>query len=74
MPSLAEIGAILMLVGVALMALPVIRVAPWGYTPVFEIALAIFLIGLLIVLLGAIGWVIAAAFALSVTHYPLSGA
>ena len=35
MPSITDAGALLMLIGVTLMALPVIRVAPWGYTPVF---------------------------------------
>jgi hypothetical protein len=55
------------------MALPVIRAAPWGYAPLFEAGLAIFLVGVLIALLGAIGWILAFAFAWSLTLYPLSG-
>ncbi len=73
MALLSNIGGVLMLVGVILMALPVIRVAPWGYTPLFEVGLAIFLFGVLATLLGAIGWILAAAFAASLFHYPLAG-
>lgn len=73
MLSITDAGAILMLIGVALMALPVIRVAPWGYTPVFEVALGIFLIGLIVALVGAIGWIITAAGLLSLVRYPLAG-
>jgi len=73
MPSISDAGALLMLIGVILMAMPVIRVAPWGYTPVFEVALAIFLIGLLVALAGAIGWILVATGALSLVRYPLAG-
>jgi uncharacterized membrane protein len=73
MPSITDAGALLMLIGVILMALPVIRVAPWGYTPVFEVGLAIFLLGLLVALVGAIGWIIGAAGVLTLVHYPLAG-
>lgn len=70
---LSQIGAVLMLIGCILMALPVIRVAPWGYTPLFEAALGVFLIGLIISLAGALGWVVGGAIALSLHFYPLSG-
>jgi hypothetical protein len=69
----SNIGAVIMLAGVILMALPVIRAAPWGYAPLFEAGLAIFLVGVLIALLGAIGWILGFAFAWSLTLYPLSG-
>ncbi|MBN8844799.1 MAG: hypothetical protein J0H88_16280 [Sphingomonadales bacterium] len=71
---ISNIGGVVMLVGVILMALPVIRVAPWGYTPLFEAGLAIFLFGLVVTLLGAIGWLIGIAFAGTLLNYPLSGA
>lgn len=73
MALLSNIGGVLMLVGVILMALPVIRVAPWGYTPLFEVGLAIFLFGLVASLAGAIGWIVGAVFAASLFHYPLAG-
>lgn len=70
---LSHIGGAAMLFGVILMALPVIRVAPWGYTPLFETGLAIFLIGLFVTLVGAIGWLVAMACAWSLASYPLHG-
>lgn len=70
---LSHIGGVVLLIGVILMALPVIRVAPWGYTPIFEVGLALFLGGLIITLAGAIGWAISMAFGLSLYFYPLSG-
>lgn len=74
MDLLSHVGGVAMLVGIILMAMPVIRAAPWGYTPLFEAGLAIFLIGVIIALAGAIGWILGGGFALSLFRYPLSGA
>lgn len=71
---LSHIGGVVMLLGVILMALPVIRVAPWGYTPLFEAGFALFLLGVIAALVGAIGWLIGAGIGLSILRYPLSGA
>lgn len=68
------IAGIVMLIGIILMALPVIRAAPWGCSPLFEAGLGVFLVGVAIALLGAIGWLICGGFALSLFRYPLSGA
>lgn len=70
---MSHIGGAAMLFGVILMALPVIRVAPWGYTPLFEAGLALFLLGLIAALAGAIGWLVGGGFALSLLRYPMSG-
>lgn len=71
---LSHVGGLAMFVGIALMALPVIRAAPWGYTPLFEAGLAIFLIGVVVAMMGAIGWILGGGFALTLLRYPLSGA
>lgn len=71
---LPHIGGAAMLAGLILMALPVIRAAPWGYTPLFEAGLALFLFGLVVTLIGAIAWLAGAIFALSLFRYPLTGA
>lgn len=70
----SQVGGTVMLFGILLMLLPVIRRAPWGYVPMFEAALVLFLAGLLITLAGALGWIISGAFGFSLTRYPLTGA
>lgn len=69
---LSHIGGCLMLFGVILMAMPVIRLASWGYTPIFEVGLGLFLFGLIVALAGAIGLIISIVFSLSLFHYPLA--
>jgi len=71
---LSHIAGVVMLLGVILMALPVIRVAPWGYAPMFEAGFALFLLGVIAALVGAIGWLIGTGIGLSMLRYPLSGA
>lgn len=63
---LSQIGGLLMLAGIMLMALPVIRVGRWGWTPWFEAGLALFLFGTLAALGGAIGWLVGGVLALPV--------
>lgn len=70
---LSHIAGVVMLIGVILMALPVIRLGHRAYVPMFEIGLGLFLLGLLAALAGAIGWLIGGGFTLTLFRYPLSG-
>lgn len=70
---LSHIASAVMLIGVILMALPVIRLGHRAYVPMFEIGLGLFLLGLLAALAGAIGWIVSGALAVSALRYPLSG-
>jgi hypothetical protein len=71
---LSHLGGAVMLIGVVLMAAPVIRLGHRAYVPMFELGLGLFLIGLIAALAGAIGWIIGGGFVLSLFRYPLPGA
>lgn len=70
---LSQIAGVVMLIGVILMALPVIRLGRRAYVPMFEMGLGLFLLGLLAALAGAVGWIVGGGLAAAALRYPVAG-